>query len=225
MRRFLATSLSILVAAVTVSVAWGSVAATAATTYCLCSDDISVIQPDTYQKIQTEKTLGNSSCVSLPAPGMSCTPNGLASGHTYTSCQEYQTLEVCRKDQAKWVADYKGRLLDASQPGIKTSKSKFIPDCALQDKLTDECRDVGIFVILAIRITNYLFTIVGGLALLMFVYGGFVLIISQGSSEQIDKGKNAMVAAVLGLVVAFGGYLLIQFLGAGLGVDPTLLPK
>ncbi len=103
--------------------------------------------------------------------------------------------------------------------------SAFIPDCALQNPTglnngADEgaCRSISIFVILLLKFANYLFTIVGALALVAFIYGGFILILSRGSSDAVKKGKDAMVAAIIGLVIVFGAYMLVRFLGTAVGL-------
>ncbi len=104
-----------------------------------------------------------------------------------------------------------------------SEQSQFIPDCALQRDIGSatkegECRSVSIFVILLIKFASYLFTIVGALALLFFIYGGFTLILSRGATEQVKKGKDIMVAAVIGLVIVFGAYMLVRFLGTAVGL-------
>ena len=109
------------------------------------------------------------------------------------------------------------------------AQSKFIPPCALSSDIGSvakegECRSVSVFVTLLINIASYLFTIVGALALLFFIYGGFTLILSRGATEQVKKGKDIMVAAVIGLVIVFGAYMLVRFLGTAVGLkgDYTL---
>ncbi len=49
----------------------------------------------------------------------------------------------------------------------------------------------------------------GSLALLMFVYGGFTWVTSQGSSDKIKKGKQIFTTATLGLIIIFGSYALL----------------
>lgn len=102
------------------------------------------------------------------------------------------------------------------------TKSKFIPDCALGDKVEGECADVGIFVTLLINVGKYIFTIVGALALLAFVYGGFTLILSQGNAEKVKKGTGIIVAAITGLIIVFSAYILVQFLGTAVEVKQGL---
>lgn len=66
------------------------------------------------------------------------------------------------------------------------------------------------FVRLALNISKWILGIVGSLTLVMFIYGGVLLLISGGSSEKIDKAKKAMVAAVIGLAIVLGSSLIIK---------------
>lgn len=110
--------------------------------------------------------------------------------------------------------------------GSEATKSKFIPDCALDNPTggkegaakEGDCRSISIFVTMLILVANYLFGIVGALALLFFIYGGFTLILSRGATEQVKKGKDIMVAAIVGLVIVFGAYMLVRFLGVAVGL-------
>ena len=53
--------------------------------------------------------------------------------------------------------------------------------------------------------------VVGSLALLMFIYGGFTWMTSAGSAEKVTKGKGIMVWAAIGLAVIFSSYALVKF--------------
>ncbi|MBP6859435.1 MAG: hypothetical protein KBC69_02345 [Candidatus Magasanikbacteria bacterium] len=104
-----------------------------------------------------------------------------------------------------------------------TATSKFIPDCVLNPPTGDpadegECRSVSIYIILLFNVVNYLFGIVGALALLFFIYGGFTMILSRGNSEQTKKGIEIISAAIIGLIVVFGAYMLVRFLGTTVGL-------
>ena len=105
----------------------------------------------------------------------------------------------------------------------KPKDSAFIPQCLLDNPTGDprdekECRSISIFIILLLNFSNYLFGIVGALALLFFIYGGFTLILSRGSQDQVKKGKDILVAAIVGLIIVFGAYMLVQFLGTAVGL-------
>ncbi len=61
------------------------------------------------------------------------------------------------------------------------------------------------------RVINAVLGIVGSLALVMFIYGGFTWMLSGGNSSAIEKGKNILIWASLGLVIIFISYALVSF--------------
>jgi hypothetical protein len=104
------------------------------------------------------------------------------------------------------------------------SQSKVIPDCVLDapvaghPEVEGECRNINIYILVLLQVANYLFGIVGALALIFFIYGGFTLILSRGNAEQTSKGMGIISAAVIGLVIVFGAYMLVRFLGTAIGL-------
>ncbi|MFA5061578.1 MAG: pilin [Patescibacteria group bacterium] len=96
--------------------------------------------------------------------------------------------------------------------------SDLIQKCGNQTTPSGDCADVSVFVTLLITVGNYVFGIVGALALLFFIYGGFTLILSQGNAEKVKKGMSIIMAAGVGLVIVFSAYILVQFLSTSLGV-------
>ena len=77
---------------------------------------------------------------------------------------------------------------------------------------------IGIF----INAADYLFGILGALALLFFIYGGLVWLTSGGSAGQIDKGKKILLGAVIGMLLALGAWLIVKFLITALGVTTSV---
>jgi len=61
------------------------------------------------------------------------------------------------------------------------------------------------------RIINSALGIVGSLALLMFIYGGFIWLTSAGSADKVTKGKNVLIWATIGLIVIFMSYAATKF--------------
>lgn len=59
--------------------------------------------------------------------------------------------------------------------------------------------------------------VVGAISLLMIVIGGILWMTSGGNSERIKKGKDTLVWAVIGLVVVFLSYAIINFVFQSLG--------
>ncbi len=53
--------------------------------------------------------------------------------------------------------------------------------------------------------------IVGAVALLVFIYGGFIWLTSRGESGKVSAGKEAMKWAAVGLAVIFTSYGLVRF--------------
>lgn len=70
---------------------------------------------------------------------------------------------------------------------------------------------------LGLRVAQIIFGVVGSLALLMFVYGGVAMLISAGNSEKVSSAKKILTAAVIGLVIVFGSYLIVEFVLNALG--------
>lgn len=66
------------------------------------------------------------------------------------------------------------------------------------------------------RIISAALSVVGTLALLMFVYGGFLWLTSRGDVKAVGKGKETMTWAILGLVVIFGAYVIVRTVLTGL---------
>lgn len=59
--------------------------------------------------------------------------------------------------------------------------------------------------------------VVGSLALVMFIYGGLTWMTASGNSEKVEKGKNIIIWAVIGLAVIFMSYAMVRFVFTSLG--------
>lgn len=60
--------------------------------------------------------------------------------------------------------------------------------------------------------------VVGSLALLMFIYGGFTWMTAAGASDKVTKGRDTLVWAVIGLVVVFSAYAMVKFVFTSLAL-------
>jgi len=60
--------------------------------------------------------------------------------------------------------------------------------------------------------------IIGSLTLVVFIYGGFLWLISAGNQEQVKKGMQTMLWAVIGIFIIFASYgiltLVLNAIGA-----------
>lgn len=91
------------------------------------------------------------------------------------------------------------------------------PSVALAEAVTliNPLGETDVRVILG-RVISAALSIVGTLALLMFVYGGVLWMTSRGDTKQVTKGKDTITWAVLGLVIIFASYTLVNALIVGI---------
>lgn len=59
--------------------------------------------------------------------------------------------------------------------------------------------------------------LVGIVALVAFIYGGVLLLISQGEQDKVQKAKSTILYAIIGLVVIFSSYAILNFIVGALG--------
>lgn len=69
-----------------------------------------------------------------------------------------------------------------------------------------------------IRVSEIILGLVGSLALLFFIYGGVMFLISSGSQERVTQAKQIIVGAVIGIVIVFTSYMIINFVAGALGI-------
>ncbi|MBI2473442.1 TrbC/VirB2 family protein [Candidatus Uhrbacteria bacterium] len=84
-----------------------------------------------------------------------------------------------------------------------------IPHTTLAAELTNPLYTTDIRDVIG-RIIQAVLGVTGAVALLMFVYGGFLWLISGGETEKVKKGKDTMKWAILGLAVIIGAYMIVS---------------
>jgi hypothetical protein len=62
------------------------------------------------------------------------------------------------------------------------------------------------------RIIGVLTGASGSIALLMFIYGGFLWLTSMGNPERIKKGKEILIWSTLGMIIMFGAYIIVRYI-------------
>ncbi|OGH90166.1 MAG: hypothetical protein A2537_03700 [Candidatus Magasanikbacteria bacterium RIFOXYD2_FULL_36_9] len=191
---------------------------------CMCSTDLKSFKPAEIFKQQG--AVLKAVCFDSPAQN-SCMPVDhpeIVKDKLKPDCWRYDNPELCIIGSQEWKIKYDA-MLESGKDTIEVSTNKestavsklssLIVTCGQPGKLSSwnkDCTDITVFVKLLLQLTNYLFGIIGALALGAFVYGGFQLILSQGNPEKVKAGTDAMINAVIGLAVAFGGYVLVSFL-------------
>lgn len=74
----------------------------------------------------------------------------------------------------------------------------------------------------AVGIGNWIFGIIGIVVLVLFIYGGFLWLISAGNSENVNKGKSIMVGSVIGILLVFGAGTIVKIFLKAIGADPQI---
>lgn len=67
--------------------------------------------------------------------------------------------------------------------------------------------DAGVFK----QVTNTILYIVGIIAVVMLIIGGIKYVISGGDSKKVTDAKNTVLYAIIGLVIAFLAFAIINF--------------
>ena len=52
--------------------------------------------------------------------------------------------------------------------------------------------------------------LIGGVAMLFIIYGGYTILTSQGDFAQLEKGKSYIYYAIAGLLLAIFGFVFVQ---------------
>lgn len=104
---------------------------------------------------------------------------------------------------------YKFSFLSLLLLGLFALSFDFVMAVTLQNPLGPGNNDPRVIVGNIIRA---ILGIVGSLALLMFIFGGFTWVTSAGNENKIAMGKNIIIWASFGLAIIFASYALVSFI-------------
>ena len=74
---------------------------------------------------------------------------------------------------------------------------------------------------LAGRVIQALLGVSGAAALVVFIYGGLMFMLSCGKSERVNTAKSILIYASLGLAIIFASYTILQFVLQAVGGTTT----
>ena len=111
-----------------------------------------------------------------------------------------------------------------AQPLLDGTDAEKKCDCVKNPKdpkCQQYCGEYGVndFVSLAKRASDIILGLSGSLALLAFIYGGVMFLISSGNNEQVSKAKSILMGAVIGLIIVFISFTIVNFVFKGLGIE------
>lgn len=65
----------------------------------------------------------------------------------------------------------------------------------------------------------YIFAGIGIVLLLFLISGGFTLMFSAGDPQKVQKGKTVLTNALIGFVIVFVAYWIVQIVGLVFGFE------
>lgn len=77
--------------------------------------------------------------------------------------------------------------------------------------ITGKAESLGLSSIIG-RAIQAILGVSGVAAALIIIIAGLRVVFSQGNEDSIAQGKQAIIWAVIGLVVAFGGYMIVDII-------------
>ncbi|HLD01803.1 MAG TPA: hypothetical protein VJC10_02905 [Patescibacteria group bacterium] len=54
--------------------------------------------------------------------------------------------------------------------------------------------------------------LIGGVAVLFLMYGGYIILASQGNPQQVNLGKSYIFYAIIGVLLAIFGFVFFEIL-------------
>jgi len=91
-----------------------------------------------------------------------------------------------------------------------------------QVTLTNPLGETDVRLLIA-RVIQGVLGISGSIALVMFIYGGILWLISGGQPNQIEKGKKVLTWAIFGIIIITGAYVITQAVFSALLTGNTAL--
>ena len=71
------------------------------------------------------------------------------------------------------------------------------------------------------QVTNTILYIVGIVAVIMLIIGGIKYVVSGGDSKKVTDAKNTVLYAIIGLVIAFLAFAIVNFVISALPSSST----
>ena len=71
------------------------------------------------------------------------------------------------------------------------------------------------------QVTNTILYIVGIIAVIMLIIGGIKYVVSGGDSKKVTDAKNTVLYAIIGLVIAFLAFAIVNFVISALPSAPA----
>lgn len=54
--------------------------------------------------------------------------------------------------------------------------------------------------------------LIGGVALIFIIYGGYLILSSKGDPQELSRGRSYIISAIAGVILALSGFALYQII-------------
>lgn len=127
-----------------------------------------------------------------------------------------KTFDESSKDIDELTKDSKTPETEKDTKGTSTKTPPSIPDSfsvSTYLKLGDQKSRVGGAGILKVIVDaiDLLVKLTGSLALIVFIIGALLTVVSEGQQDKLEKGKTAMLYAVYGILISLMAFVIVTF--------------
>ncbi|GEM_PF-1294568 len=88
------------------------------------------------------------------------------------------------------------------------TKNELIEKAGKEGKPTVPC-DIPAFITWVRQVIRFLLTVAIPLGIVFVSWGGFVIMTAGGSDEKVKKGKDIVLASVIGIAIALAAWLIV----------------
>lgn len=91
-------------------------------------------------------------------------------------------------------------------------------DCSLKNPGTDTNSQANYIWKIALNIVDDLLQLIGYTTVGYIIYGGFLMMTSNGAPDKAAHGRKTIMSAAIGLVIALASVALVNFISSKIGV-------
>lgn len=91
-------------------------------------------------------------------------------------------------------------------------------DCSIKDPGSDADSQANFIWKIALNIVDDLLQLIGYTTVGYIMYGGFLMMTSNGAPDKAARGRKTIMSAAIGLVIALASVALVNFISSKIGV-------
>lgn len=74
------------------------------------------------------------------------------------------------------------------------------------------------------KIVQAALSFLGIVFFILMIYGGYLWMLARGNEQQVDKAKNLITAAIVGLIIVLSAYAISYFILSEIGAETLQAP-